>query len=198
MSEQESPAETPEAARPPAGRLLSPTVLTIAIVIPVVLVVGMIIVGRMVVGGTGVSQDEPLAAAAVPQPDGETPECEEFVEVLPDEIGDAERVELTEPAPPATAGYRFEDGRPLVVRCGMLAPPTFDVASAIQIVNGVQWFHQEDPEESIPDSTWVTVDRAQHVTLTMPREADAAPIMDVSDLVSEHLAEVEPEPAPLE
>ena len=104
---------------------------------------------------------------------------------------------LTEPAPPGTAAYRLPDAEPVIVRCGLPAPPTFTVGAALQEVNGVQWFNEPDPDPSVTSSTWVAVDRPRYVAVTLPQAAGTGPIQDLSDALTEFMAEVEPSPAPI-
>ncbi|MBB1021908.1 DUF3515 domain-containing protein, partial [Dietzia sp. E1] len=112
-------------------------------------------------------------------------------------LGDAARVALVEPAPEGTAAYRMPDAEPVIVRCGMPAPPTFTVGVALQAVNGVQWFNEPDPDPAVTASTWVAVDRPQYVAVTLPEGSGTGPIQDLSDAITAALEEVEPDPAPV-
>lgn len=173
-------------------------VVAAAILIPLVMLAVVLVLVR------GVSEDaaesaasEPVTAVTIPAPGAETRECLELVDALPDALGDADRVALTEPAPPGAAGYRMPDAEPVVVRCGLPAPPTFTVGATLQEVNGVQWFNEADPDPAVTSSTWVAVDRPQYVAVTLPQASGTGPIQDLSDALTTTLEAVEPRPAPI-
>ena len=121
----------------------------------------------------------------------------EVVWLTAESLGDAARVALVEPAPEGTAAYRMPDAEPVIVRCGMPAPPTFTIGVALQAVNGVQWFNEPDPDPAVTASTWVAVDRPQYVAVTLPEGSGTGPIQDLSDAITAVLEEVEPDPAPV-
>lgn len=180
------------------GRLVPPTVLVAAIVIPVVLLVVVLFMVRNVNDEAAeVAANEPVTAVTLPAPGAESAECLDLVEALPDSLGDATRVPFNEPAPPGAAAYRMPDAESIVVRCGIEPPPTFTVGVPLQAVNDVQWFHQPDPDPAVTASTWVAVDRAQYVAVTLPGASGTGPIQDLSDTLTAHFDAVEPRPAPI-
>ena len=188
------PRDSGPTVSPPVSR----AVVVTAVAIPLVMLAVVLILVR------GVSEDaaesaasEPVTAVTIPAPGAETTECLSLVEALPDALGDAERVALNEPAPPGAAAYRMPDAEPVVVRCGLPAPPTFTVGATLQEVNGVQWFNEADPDPAVTSSTWVAVDRPQYVAVTLPGGSGTGPIQDLSDALSAGLEAVDPRPAPI-
>ena len=183
---------------PGSGLPVSKVVVFTAIVVPLVLLVVVLVMVRDI--GDEAAQaaaNEPVTAVALPSPGAESQECAMLVEALPGTLGDATRVAFSEPAPPGAVAYRMPDAEPVVVRCGLPAPPTFVVGSSLQEVNGVQWFNEPDPDPAVTASTWVAVDRAHFVAVTLPDGSGTGPIQDLSDVLATTLDEEEPRPAPV-
>lgn len=177
---------------------VSKFVVITAIVVPLVLLVVVLVMVRdMGNEAAEAAASEPVTAVTLPAPGAESQECTMLVESLPETLGDATRVAFAEPAPPGAAGYRMPDAEPVVVRCGLPAPPTFIVGTSLQEVNGVQWFNEPDPDPAVTASTWVAVDRTQYVAVTLPDGSGTGPIQDLSDALAATLEEVEPRPAPI-
>lgn len=184
----------------PAARAVpvSTIVVVLAVIIPLVMLAVVLVMVRSV--GDEANQaaaSEPVAAVPLPSPGAGSEECAALVEALPESLGEAGRVALVEPAPEGTAAYRMPDAEPVIVRCGLPAPPTFTVGVALQEVNGVQWFNEPDPDPAVTASTWVAVDRPQFVAVTLPEGSGTGPIQDLSDALTETLEAVEPDPAPI-
>lgn len=177
---------------------VSTIVVVLAVVIPLVLLAVVLVMVRSV--GDQVTEaavSEPVAVVPIPSPGAGSEECAALVAALPEALGDAVRVALAEPAPEGTAAYRMPNAEPVIVRCGLPAPPSFTVGVALQEVNRVQWFNEPDPDPAVTASTWVAVDRPQFVAVTLPEDSGTGPIQDLSDALSETLETVEPAPAPI-
>lgn len=180
------------------GRPVPIPVVIAAVAIPLILLAVVLVMVRDVTDeASEAAASEPVTAVAVPAPGAGSEECTALLEVLPESLGEAARVAFQEPAPPGAAAYRMPDAEPVVVRCGLPAPPTFTVGTSMQEVNGVQWFNEPDPDPAVTSSTWVAVDRPQYVAVTLPDGSGTGPIQDLSDALTEHLDAVEPRPAPI-
>lgn len=200
-SRDSDPADRYDAGPRDAGNASAAPVSKIVVALAVVIPLAMLAVVLVMVRGIGdeaaeEAASEPVAAVAIPAPGAGSEECVALIEQLPESLGDAARVALVEPAPEGTAAYRMPDAEPVIVRCGMPAPPTFTVGVALQAVNGVQWFNEPDPDPAVTASTWVAVDRPQYVAVTLPEGSGTGPIQDLSDAITAALEEVEPDPAP--
>ena len=182
---------------PAAPPRTSRWMLIAAVILPVILIAGVLIGARIVIGDSANPQRSELSVVGLPSPDADSPECVEVMSDLPDSLGDAERVDLREPAPPATAGYRLPNGDPVTVHCGVEAPPGFVVGVALQQVSGVQWFTEEDPVEGIDNTTYVAVDRPVLLAITLPLNSGTGAIQDLSTHIAEVLPAQEPQPAPI-
>jgi hypothetical protein len=137
---------------------------------------------------------QPLAIPSVPAAHAGDPACRALLEGLPQRLGDYQRAQIAQPAPPATAAWRTAaDSEPVVLRCGLDRPTDFVVGSPIQQVDRVQWFeaHQSDR------STWYTVDRPVYVALTLPSGSGPTPIQQLSDLIDRTMAAVPISPSPV-
>lgn len=159
-----------------------------ALALPVLLVVGVLVASQLL--GRQSDPDPstgPLAVAAVPVPAAASADCSRLFSGLPLDINTGDgllpRRSLTAPAPAGTmawGGGKEASGRPedqpVVLRCGLPAPPELGPTSPLLDVDGVAWL-------GIPGAgatTWVTADRAIFVGLTLPDGIGSGAIQDVS------------------
>lgn len=193
-----STVSSPDGSADGSPRPVSTTVVIAAVIIPLVMLAVVLVLVRGV--GTEAAEtaaSEPVTAVTVPAPGAESEDCLALLRALPDSLGDAKRVAFNEPAPPGAAAYRMPDAEPVVVRCGLDAPPTFTVGTTLQEVNGVDWFNEPDPDPAVTSSTWVAVDRPQYIAVTLPEGSGTGPIQDLSNALEAGLPAVEPRPAPI-
>ncbi|MGW8593399.1 DUF3515 domain-containing protein [Dietzia sp. NPDC055340] len=176
-----------------------PTAVVVAgVIVPlIVLAVVLVLFRNMGDEAAEAAVSEPYAAVPLPAPGAGSQACTALIESLPPELGDATQVALTEPDTAGIAAYRMPDAEPVVVRCGLPAPPTFVVGVGLQEVNGVQWFNEPDPDPAVTSSTWVAVDRPEFVAITLPEGSGTGPIQNLSDAITASLDEIEPAPAPV-
>jgi hypothetical protein len=135
----------------------------------------------------------PVRIGAVPAPADRSPECQALLATLPDRLGDYQRAATAEPTPPGTAAWRTDTG-PVILRCGLDRPAEFVVGAPIQMVNDVAWFRLDDPDA--PSSTWLCVDRAAYVALTLPVGAGPDPIQAMSGVIDRTMPAVPIRPGP--
>ena len=129
----------------------------------------------------------PLALGPVPVPAAASADCARLLSGLPGDIDTGDgllpRRALADPVPAGTVAWGGEkeasgrpEDQPVVLRCGLAAPPELGPTSPLLDVDGVAWLR-------IPGagtSTWVTADRAVFVGLTLPDGIGSAAIQDVS------------------
>jgi hypothetical protein len=135
----------------------------------------------------------PVAIAAVPAPRAQDPACRTLLAALPQRLGNYQRAPTVQPAPAGTAAWRAGgDSEPVVLRCGLDRPADFVVGSPIQLVDGVQWFQEAEPQSAgaAGRSTWYAVDRPVYVALTLPSGSGPTPIQQVSDLIDHSMPAV--------
>lgn len=135
----------------------------------------------------------PVAVAAVPAPQAESPECQALLATLPDRLGDYLRADTAQPTPAGTAAWRA-DGEPVVLRCGLGRPAEFVVGAPIQMVDDVAWFRLEDPQS--PLATWLCVDRPVYIALTLPKGSGPTPIQAMSEVIDRTMGAIPIRPAP--
>ncbi|MFN8043749.1 MAG: DUF3515 domain-containing protein [Mycobacterium sp.] len=169
---------------PPRAILITALVLAVA---AVAIVLG--------IAATRRTPETPVAIAAVPAPQAASADCRALVAALPDHLGEFGRVRTIEPTPAGTAAWRAgPDGEPVILRCGLDRPGEFVLGSPIQLVDSVQWFQLADPDTR--RSTWVSVDRAVYVAVTLPMDSGPTPIQTISDLIARALPAVPIRPGP--
>lgn len=162
-----------------------PRGLMIAAILIAVLAIGAVIA----VAATHRPPTAPVAIAAVPAPQADSPECQAMIGALPDRLGEFHRAATAEPTPVATAAWRRESGgQPVILRCGLDRPAEFVVGSPIQMVDQVQWFRMDDTDAQ--RSTWLCVDRPVYLALTLPEGSGSAPIQTLSSLVEKTMPAV--------
>lgn len=172
----------------------SPALIATAIALPVALVVG-VIAAAAIAGRTPVI--EPVGLGPVQAPDAQSAECSALMENLPEDMGDYTRAELRDPAPEATAAWRPAEGEPVVLRCGLERPPEFHQASALTVIDDVQWFEISGAAQGIDASTWYAVDRGVYVALTVPNGSGPTPLQDASAAISTSMPQKPLDPAPV-
>ena len=178
----EAAAAQPDDDGPPRSLIIAALVLTVAALAAV-----------LAFAGSRRAPTAPVAIAAVPAPQAESPQCQALLATLPDRIGDYSRADTAKPTPAGTAAWRA--GRePVILRCGLGRPAEFVVGSPIQMVNGVQWFRLEDPQS--PVATWLCVDRPVYVALTLPTGSGPSPIQAISDVIDRTMPAIPIRPAP--
>ncbi|MFH5209612.1 DUF3515 domain-containing protein [Antrihabitans sp. NCIMB 15449] len=200
-STNDEPAEPADTASAQERR--SPALIAAAVALPVALVVGVIVAAVLANSNPA---KEPVALAPVPAPAATSPECAALLAALPNSLGDFTDAELAQPAPTATKAWQRDDGSdPIVLRCGLDRPDTFDSASVLQGIkvsssapdDEVQWFQVSGADQSIAASTWFVVDRGIYVAMTTPDGAGPTPIQTVTDVVAKTMPRKDIDPAPL-
>ncbi|WP_051495148.1 DUF3515 domain-containing protein [Nocardia nova] len=175
---------------------MHPALIATAVALPVALIVAVLVIAAM----SRQSVDrEPLALSAIDAPAGNSPDCVNLLGALPESLGDDyTRSEFAQPAPPATAAWQLPDGGdPIVLRCGLQRPQEFDRASALQVVDGVNWFEIRDQTSGVTSGTWYAVDRGTYVAVTMPSKAGPSPLQEISDTIADKLPAKPLDPAPV-
>lgn len=171
-----------------------PALIALAVALPVALVVGVVVAAFL----TGRSPARvPVALGPVPSPSAQSPQCASLLAALPENIGDFTRAELADPAPEGAAAWQPAEGEPLVLRCGLDRPAEFNQASALQVVDGVQWFEISGDSVGIDASTWYAVDRGVYIGLTVPNGSGPTPLQELSDAVAGALPQQPIDPAPV-
>ncbi|MFI6999658.1 DUF3515 domain-containing protein [Nocardia sp. NPDC050175] len=172
----------------------SPALIATAVALPVALVV--VVLGIAIFARNAPVDREPLVLGPVPAPAATGAACTNLLPALPTELGDYTKSTLVEPSPPATRAWQHTDGGdPIVLRCGLDRPLEFNRASALQIVNGVQWFEARD--QAAKASTWFAVDRETYIALTVPDGSGPTPLQAVSDTITANLPATPLDPGPL-
>jgi hypothetical protein len=173
-----------------------PRAVMIAAVAVAVAAIGMV----LAIAATRQAPPQPVAVPGFPAAQATSAACRALSDALPQRLGDYQRAQLAQPAPPGAAAWRAgPDGQPVVLRCGLDRPADFVVGSPIQVVDRVQWFEVAAGQQSGGDavrSTWYTVDRPVYVALTLPSGSGPTPIQQMSEVIDHAMAAVPIDPAP--
>lgn len=173
----------------------SPALIATAVALPVALIVAVLLIAVVSRQDT---VREPLALGSVPAPAAGGPDCAALLPALPESLGDYTKAELAQPAPPATVAWQLPDGgEPIVLRCGLDRPLEFDKASALQVINGVNWFEVRDKTSGVTSGTWFAVDRGTYIAVTVADSAGPTPLQDISDTLSRTLPARPIDPGPI-
>lgn len=155
-------------------------------VLPVLLLLGAVV---LAVGAGRDARPEPstgpLALPPVEAPDAGAPACTALLAALPAALpvnqGVADRLPLAAPAPAGTQAWAPGGDRrqPVVLRCGLPRPAELTPTSELIVINGVSWLNLSEPDRD----TFIAVDRAVYLALTVPRPFGTGPVQTVSDTV---------------
>ncbi|NKY45356.1 DUF3515 family protein [Nocardia cerradoensis] len=185
-----------QASADDAGPQLHPALIATAVALPVALIVVVLVIAAMSRQSAG---REPLALGSVPAPAAPSQDCTTLLAALPESLGDDyTKSELAQPAPPATAAWQLPGGGdPIVLRCGLDRPLEFTKASALQVVNGVNWFEVRDQTSGVTSGTWYAVDRGTYIAVTMPTKAGPSPLQEMSNTIGKSLPAKPLDPGPV-
>jgi hypothetical protein len=167
-----------------------------ALLIAAIVVAILAVVGILVVAATreATPAPKPVAIAAAPAPQADGAACQALMKVLPDALGDYHRAQAVDPVPAGAAAWQSApDGEPVILRCGLDRPDDFVASSPLQGVNDVQWFRIAGEGRT----TWVTVDRAAYVALTLPDGSGPTPIQLISRAVAQVMPATPLDPGPV-
>ena len=160
---------------PPRGLIIIATVIAVA------LAAGVAVFGLM----AGKSEDiaaGPLPLVSVPAPQAGAPQCATLIAGIPTELtSNGQKLgvrDLAAPAPPSAIAWGDTD--PVVLRCGLDAPPELTPTAQLRVIDGVQWL-QVPGEVS---ATWFVVDRAVYIALTVPDTSGTGPLQEISAAVA--------------
>ncbi|WP_304108047.1 DUF3515 domain-containing protein [Mycolicibacterium bacteremicum] len=138
-------------------------------------------------------EEKPVAIAAAPAPQAESPECTALMSALPEQLGDYRRATAVEPVPAGAAAWQADPSADAVImRCGLERPVDFRVGTPVQVVDEVQWF--EVSQHGV--STWFAVDRSSYVALTLPTGSGPTPIQLISKAIARTMPARQPDPGP--
>ncbi|KAA0024242.1 DUF3515 domain-containing protein [Antrihabitans cavernicola] len=181
-------------ANPDPGERRHPALVAAAIALPAALIVGVIVAA--VLAGR-VPATEPVALGPVPAPAAGGPQCTALLPALPNDLGPYSNAELAAPAPKATKAWQQSGGNdPIVLRCGLDRPLEFNKASALQVVDGVEWFEVAG-SDGMKSSTYFAVDRGTYIGLTVPDGSGPTPLQSVSDAITQVIPQQPIDPGPL-
>ena len=118
--------------------------------------------------------------------------CRAFEDALPETIGDYQRITET----PDWAGNRGLDGaivwtasgrEPVVLRCGVSLPDSYEVGAQLTQVNDVPWFQDTALVEGSTAGVWYALGYEELVAVSLPTDAGDAVITQVSRVISDTL-----------
>lgn len=137
--------------------------------------------------------DTPVAIAAAPAPQADSPQCAALLETLPEQLGDYRRAQAVEPVPAGAAAWQADpDADAVILRCGLDRPADFVVGTPLQVVDEVQWFEVN----AYGTSTWFAVDRGTYVALTLPSGSGPTPIQLISKAIARTMPAQPLDPGP--
>ena len=117
-----------------------------------------------------------LDYVAQDQPGASTPACTSVMAALPQKLAGADRRQI-EGTQPGVVGW----GDPAVlVRCGLPNPTSFTCSALLSVVDEVAWFQLDSPDET----TFVSMDRAVRVAVSLPTGVGVSALQVVSSVLA--------------
>lgn len=148
----------------------------LALVLVLVVVAAVAITASVTSRALDRAGDPALAYVAQDQPGASTPACTSFMAALPATLAGGQRRQLNA-AQPGVAGW----GDPAVlVRCGLPNPASFTCSALLSVVNRVAWFQLD----STDGTTFVAMDRAVRVAVTLPTGVGVSALQEVAVVVA--------------
>lgn len=146
----------------------------------------------------------------------ESPVCRKFLETLPDSLGDWRLVHISagssklknadalpegvdesvfDKAPSGSATYLADGHEPVVIRCGLEMPESYEPGANLTQVDDVPWFSDPSLSRGSTMGRWYALGREQIVGLAMPQSAGEEVITSVTSAISDSLKKTEKQPA---
>jgi hypothetical protein len=177
---------------------LSPVAIRVAVALVALLAVGVVVTSLVLTSAdepapraapstTAAPRTGPVVLVAVDAPDARSASCTSLMKALPDTVPDSGKtlraLPVAAPAPPAATAWGGARGEPVVLRCGLPRPGELTPTAALRQISGVRWL----PLDGDGATTWVVVDRAVYVALTVPDGSGTGPLQEISAAVGEAL-----------
>ncbi len=163
-------------------------IAAVGVAVPAVIVVLTIAATRQ-----AAPPEKPVAIAATPAPQADSPPCAALLAALPEQLGDYRRAQAVEPVPAGAAAWQADpDADAVILRCGLDRPADFVVGTPLQVVDDVQWFEVN----AYGVSTWFAVDRGTYVALTLPSGSGPTPIQLISKAIAKTMPAQPLDPGP--
>ncbi len=153
----------------------------LAILVPVLAVGVIVVLADRARSAAAPDPDAPLAVPVVLQTGATSAGCAALDAALPAALDGRSRRTLVVPE----AGVAAWGDPPSVLRCGITDPAELTCSSELTVLNGVAWL----PLAGDDATTYVAVDRAQRIALTVPDEVGIGVVQDLSNTVRTVLPE---------
>ncbi|CAB0549746.1 hypothetical protein FRC0485_01053 [Corynebacterium diphtheriae] len=172
--------------------------IVVALVLSIVLVVGVLVGAKLVYDKAA---HQPVAMSDVGSPLGDSAQCHDFLEALPEHVLGHKRAQIADPAPAGAAAWQSDSTRRVTIRCGVDAPLQFTALSERIDAANAEWMEVGDATPGSTLRTWYSVDRFPIVAVTADAEAlgdHANPLEELGGAVSTlESKETKPHPIPL-
>lgn len=115
--------------------------------------------------------------------------CGDLADVLPDDIGEYSRLDAAEhPADlDGSLAWVAEGREPVVLRCGVDLPDSYEAGAQLTQVDTVPWFQDTELAEGSTAGIWYALGYADTVAVSLPLDAGNAVLSEVSTAVDDQL-----------
>jgi hypothetical protein len=154
---------------------MAPWRLGLAIALPLIAVAVAVVLANRVSSAAAHDPGQPLAVPVVFQPGSTTAGCAALDAALPADLDGHPRRPMVA-AEPGVAAW----GDPAVIlRCGISDPEELNCGSELTVFNGVSWL----PLTGTGSTTYVAVDRASRVALTLDDSVGVGAVQALSNAI---------------
>lgn len=121
--------------------------------------------------------------------DGAAEACRAFGDALPDELGEYRRLDAGEQSVDLDGALAWvaEGREPVVLRCGVELPDSYEAGAQLTQVDEVPWFQDTELAEGSTAGVWYALGYADTVAVSLPLDAGNAVLTEVSSAVDEEL-----------
>ena len=139
----------------------------------------------------GSANRSPIPLSELPAAEGEdTSKCNGLLSTLPETInaGGTQYSRAKQPSgAPELAAWTAPGAEPIVVRCGVEFPTTYEAGARLSQVNHTPWFEDTTLGNGTTASVWYAVDAHPVVVLSTPQAAAQSALVQVSQAIRSKL-----------
>lgn len=132
-------------------------------------------------------EEAPLAELEASISDGSDDVCRELIAALPDELaGSYRRLDVTgvDGLGENAAAWGADGLDPVVLKCGVARPPSYEAGAQLTQINDVPWFEETRHDDASQATVLYALGRATDIAVSVPVGAGEGALTKLSDAIS--------------
>lgn len=118
--------------------------------------------------------------------------CRELVAAVPDDLADGYgRLDISgvDGLGDNAAAWGADGRDPVVLKCGVAPPPSYEAGAQLTQINNVPWFEETTHDEAAPTTVLYALGRATEIAVSVPMGASDSALTKISDAISQTVPE---------